>query len=155
MGFNYGRERQKFEDNWRKLRIQYRAAGLSEDQVDELYTFDNDVFREQRRYENHRQSLPSEELSDDDQGSMASLFRKFEQLSDTFDESSFSGAFAWVDTISDAKLTYRLKQLRQADLELLTLLAVNGYTQSEIARLQGCSKNAISKKVIRIKNFLK
>jgi DNA-directed RNA polymerase specialized sigma24 family protein len=155
MGFNYSRERRKFEAEWVKLRAEYREAGFPEDKIDAMYIFDEEAFRSQRRYQSHNQSLPFEDLGGDDREYRTSLFAKFEQLSVAFDESDFPGRYAWVDTIENETLVSRLKQLKQSDLELLTIIAIEGYSQAEVARLSGCSKNAISKKIIRIRNFLR
>ena len=155
MGFNYGKERRQFEAEWVKLRRQYREAGFPEDKIDAMYAFDEKVFRQRRSYENHNQPLPSEDFGEDDSENRTSLFGKFESLAVSFDDSEFDGRFDWVDTVSDPALTYRLKQLKQADLELLTMIAIEGYSQSEAARLLGCSQKNISLKMTRIKKFLK
>ena len=48
----------------------------------------------------------------------------------------------------------RLCKLSQDDLELLTLLMVDGYRQVDIARIKGCSRNVISKRLKKIKKIL-
>ncbi|MGB4658903.1 MAG: sigma factor-like helix-turn-helix DNA-binding protein, partial [Mobilitalea sp.] len=60
-----------------------------------------------------------------------------------------------IDTISDDALSRKLRDLSDDELELLTLLAIEGYTQREIARKMHCSQNAISKRLIKIKRILK
>ena len=45
MGFNYAKERRKFEAEWRKLRREYGQAGMAPDAIDALYDFDFDGFR--------------------------------------------------------------------------------------------------------------
>ena len=155
MGFNYSKERRKFEDAWVKLRAEYRAAGFPEDKIDAMYIFDEEVFRSERCYQSHNQPLPSEDLGGDDREYRTSLFAKFEQLSVAFDESDFPGRYAWVDTIDNPDLVSRIKLLNQSDLELLTLFAIDGYSQAEIAHFLGCSQQNVSLKIVRIKSFLK
>ena len=154
MGFNYAKERREFEAEWKKLRQQYREAGFLEDKIDLMYDFDDEAFRKRRGYVNHNQFLPPEDFGGDGE-QRTSLFGKFECLAAAPDEGAFTSRSNWVDGLSDPALTYRLKLLKQTDLELLTLFVIEGYSQTEIARLQGCSQKNISLKITRIKNFLK
>ena len=52
MGFNYAKERGKFEAEWRKLRQEYEQAGMEPSSIDEIYLFDLAEFRsaEDSRY---------------------------------------------------------------------------------------------------------
>ena len=155
MGFNYGKERRQFEAEWVKLRLQYREAGFPEDKIDAMYAFDEEVFRQRRNYENRNQPLPLEDFGEDDSENRTSLFGRFESLAVSFDDCAFAGRFDWVDTISDATLVSRLKKLSQEDLELLTLFAIDGYSQPQIARLEGCNQSTVSRKLTRIQKFLR
>ena len=83
------------------------------------------------------------------------MFRKFTSLSASFDETELSDRYAWIDTISDDTLSKKLKNLSKDELELLTLLSIEGYTQREIARKMHCSQNVISKRLIKIRRILK
>jgi len=155
MSFNNALNRRKFEEEWKKLREQYRKAGFSEESIQAMRTFDEEAYRSDRRYAEHNQELPSEDFGDDDGENATILFSKFESLSVSFDESDFETRYAWVDTVSDPRLVYRLKCLKEKDLELLTLIIVDGYRQPEIARLLGCSQQNVSLKMTRIKKVLK
>lgn len=155
MGFNYAREKREFMKEWARLRCEYQAAGMSEETIKKLYSFDWEWFCSRRSFANHSQELPVEHIDEDSEQSQSNLINKFDTMRTEFDESTFDGRFAWVDTIEDAVLVDKLKRLSAEDLELLTLIAMDGYQQAELARLRGCSKNAISKKIIRIKTFLK
>ena len=154
MGFNYAIEKRKFEKEWERLCLEYRTAGMPEQVIQELHDFDWQWFCSRRVYINRTQELPDETISGDAEN-RSGLFHKFEALRSSFDESMFSGRLAWVETVECPKLADKLRRLSADDLELLTLLAVDGYSQAEIARVRGCSKNAISKKTIRIKKTLK
>ena len=154
MGFNNAKERRKFEDEWVKLRKQYREAGFSEESIAAMREYDEEAYRSNRRFEEHSQQMPSEDFGEDGDENRTSLFGKFGSFAVTFDENDFESRYAWVDTVNDPKLASGLKQLKESDLELLTLIAVDGYGQREIARLLGCNHNAIWKKIARIKKFL-
>jgi DNA-directed RNA polymerase specialized sigma24 family protein len=147
MSFNNGRERRKFEDEWQKLREMYRQAGLSEEGIEAMRAFDEDAYRSRRRFEEHTQPLPTEDFGDEDSENRTTLFQKFESLLTSFDENDFTGRYAWVDSIADSILTSKLKHLKDSDLELLTLYAIDGYSQPEIAGLLGCTQQNISKRL--------
>lgn len=155
MGFNYGREKSIFDKEWEKLCEQYKKAGMNEEVIQELYDFDCSWFRMRRNYENRVQALPAEEIDEQRTETRSNLFQKFASLSTSFDEMEFSGRYAWIDIISDDTLSKKLKNLSEDELELLTLSAIEGYTQREIAKKMHCSQNAISKRLIKIKRILK
>ena len=93
-------------------------------------------FREERTYREHTES-----------------FEITEYLSK--DNTEFHSRYWWIEEISDPNLAKKIKSLSQDDIELLTLYAILGYTQDEIAQTKGCTKQNIQKKIRRIKNFLK
>lgn len=155
MGFNYSREKLIFDREWEKLREQYQKAGMNEEAIQELYDFDWSWFRMRRNFENHVQALPEDEIGEEKLDTRSSLFLKFASLSTSFDEEDFLGRHDWIDTISNDALSKKLKDLSNDELELLTLLAIEGYTQREIARIMHCSQNAIYKRLIKIKRILK
>ena len=48
MAWNNGLERKKFEAEQAKLTAEYRAAGMSEEQIQKMYEFDLGVFHGNR-----------------------------------------------------------------------------------------------------------
>ena len=57
MKFNNGSERVRLENRWKKLRIQYREAGMSEDAIQAMYQFDLDVLNSERAYVDNTQPI--------------------------------------------------------------------------------------------------
>ena len=154
MGFNNAKERRKFEAEWKKLRKQYQEAGFSEESINAMRAFDEEEYRSRRRFEEHNRRLPSEDFAEEDYENANSSIN-FKSLSVIFDECSFDGRYDWVETVDDPILASKLKQLNESDIELLTLIGIEGYNQREIAVILGCSQNGISKRVIKIKKYLK
>ena len=154
MGFNYAREKRRFDADWLKLADEYRAAGFNEVGIQAMRDFDWDAFNQRRAYENRTQDLPSETIGDDGD-ECSTLFQKFSSLTTGFDESVFTGRYGWIDAIDNPVLAGKLINLSDSDKELLTLLAFEGYTQSEIAKIQGCSQSAVCQRITRIKKVLK
>ena len=137
MPYNHALEYRKFEAQQRRLRREYEQAGMREAEISAMYLFDLAVFNRERRHWEHTRELPED----------------FRSLADPADEAH--PRLWWVEEIGDPVLAKRLKALSETDLELLTLYAMDGYTQPEIARKQGTTQQAISKKLARLKNFLK
>ena len=154
MGFNYAKEKRSFDAEWIKLDEQYREAGFDAESIQMMRDFDWKLFCRRRTYENRVQSFPSEIIDDSDDGSNSNLFKKFLSLSVTFDERAFEGRYDWINTLTNPILSYKLAKLSDDDKELLTLLIIDVYTQTEIAVMQGCSQQYINKKLKRIKIFL-
>ena len=154
MGFNYAKERRKFEAEWRKRRQEYEQAGMDPDAVDALYRFDLDEFRSRRRYETWTQPMPDRYPTEAHVGTEKKK-KNYKRLSTTFDEADFFGEAAWLDTIEDSTLLKRLRKLPQKDLELLQFIVLEGHTQEELAQKWHCSQSSISKRFLRIKKFLR
>lgn len=153
MSFHYAREKCKFDKEWEQLHREYVAAGMDENAIAKMKAFDWGWFCSRRVYANHTQELPEESSFDEDKHS--TLFRKFAALSVAFEQHQPSGRYAWVESIEDEKLYQQLSSLSKKDLELVTLIAMDGYRQSEVARMWGCSRNAIYKRIQKIKRILR
>lgn len=154
MGFNYAKERRKFEAEWQKRRQEYEQAGMASDAIESLYHFDLDAFRSRRRYETWTQPMPDRYPAENHVGT-PSLQKNYKRLSTTFDEADFFGETAWLDTIEDPALLKHLRKLSQKDLELLRFLVLEEHTQEELAQKWHCSQSSISNQFRRIKKFLR
>lgn len=155
MGFNYAGEKRIFDKEWKKLAAEYKEAGFDEAGIQAMHDFDWELFCRRRTCENSEQELPSEVIEDNKDESKSTLFTKFPSLTDRFDENSFMGKYSWTQAITDSILADKLSKLSDEDLELVTLFVLDGYKQTEIAVMRGCSQAAICKKIKRIKIYLK
>ena len=151
MSFNYGQEKRKFEKEWAKTAAWYARAGMDKDSIEEIRRFDWNLFCKERTYSNHTQVLPNEIADESDERSV--LFQKYEVLSVTFSESDFHERYDWIQAIENQKITSKLRQLSNEDLELLTLLVIYERTQREIAALFGISQVGILKRIERVKKL--
>ena len=50
MGFNYAREKRKFDEKWKKLEDWYRESGMSEDAIREMREYDWSEFNSTRKF---------------------------------------------------------------------------------------------------------
>ncbi len=58
-----------------------------------------------------------------------------------------SGRCDWIEELSDPRLYAKLRELSEADLELLTLLCVDGRSQAQTANVLGFTQQAVSKRL--------
>ena len=133
---------------------------MSEEKIKALYEYDLTDFNSNRRFITHTQSINLADLEADEDGNAESgrnpLFEKFRDvLSVDNSEELLQSRHDWVEKIDDPKLAKKLKKLSHDDLELLTLFAFDGYSQNEIAAFFSVSQQAISKRINRIKKYLK
>ena len=63
--------------------------------------------------------------------------------------------FTWIGEIEDEHLLSALEKLSDEDLELLTLYIYEGYSTVELSKAYGIAHQNISKRIIKITNFLK
>ena len=155
MGWNNANERRKFEEQQKRLAIEYRANGMTDKQIEEMYQFDLRQFNSNRRYREHTQAFQVDEFDDADE-SDNSLMRYFpEPLTSKIDDLASKTRFGWVEEIEDERLYKNLIGMSKDDIELITLYVFDGYTQDEIANYMNCTKQNIQKKFHRIKKHLK
>lgn len=152
MSFNYAREKRKFDREWEQMQKEYAVAGMDEEVIAQMKEFDWKWFCSRRSYDNHNQPLPEEDFAE---GGNTALFRKFPSLSVDFEAQKFLERYAWLQEIGDEKIHQRLSNLGKKDLELVTLIAIDGYTQTEIAKMWECSRSAITQRMNKIKKILK
>ncbi|MDD4493396.1 MAG: sigma factor-like helix-turn-helix DNA-binding protein [Eubacteriales bacterium] len=157
MSWNDSIKRIEFKAKHEKQADEYRKLGMSEEQIQAMYEYDYEQYKSERRYRKHNQSMePADFSSADDDIEKTPLFTKFaETLTITDDNAPSHSRYWWVEEIGTPALAEKLKRLSENDLELLTLIAFDGYTQADIAEWQGISKQAVSKKICRIKKLLR
>ena len=63
--------------------------------------------------------------------------------------------FTWIGEIEDEHLLSALEKLSDDDLGLLTLYIYEGYSTVELSKAYGIAHQNISKRIIKITNFLK
>ena len=153
MEWNNGEERKRFEREQARLRKEYLAAGMTEEQIAELRAFDEEWFRQRRTEARHTQELDIY-TSEDEERKDNPLIEKFSDRL-TVTDKHWQGRYAWIEQIADERLYRAIKALSDEDKELLTLLYKYSYSQTKIASIYGVVKVVICKKIKRIKKFLK
>ncbi len=157
MSWNNGYERRKFEARQKKQAAEYRALGMTEEQIKTMYEFDLEQFNCDRKYHRHTQEFTLSDFDDDGvESGRSPMFERFaEQLTTTMENVRFSsGRYAWFEDFDNDEVREWLYALPEEDKEILTLLVEEQLTQSEIAYRLGVSQPAICKKIAKYKIFL-
>jgi RNA polymerase sigma factor (sigma-70 family) len=155
MSFNKGYELKKFEAHWEKLRIEYVAAGMTEEAIQKMYDYDRLQFNSERTFIERTQEFtaPAYESSEEEASPLMLRYQDAITVTDTYHETK--SRFAWIGEIENERLLSALENLSEDDLKLLTFYAYEGYTVTEISKVLGVSQPTISIKIKRITNFLK
>lgn len=154
MSFNNGNERRKLNAKWEQLRVQYREAGMSEEAIQEMYEFDLGVLNSERAYDANTVAVCDGD--DDKDARKAADFKQYEAaitVTDTYHETK--SRFGWIGEIENERLLSALEKLSEDDLKLLTLYVYEGYSTVELSKVYGIAHQNISKRIIKITNFLK
>lgn len=155
MEWNDGKERAKFAKEEAKLREQYLAAGMTEEQIEELYEFDLVWYRSCRREAQHTQALDIQTGEDEDRKMENPLYKKFFEKLAREDDPSYFSHLGWLEEIQDERLYAAIRSLPEADLELLTKYAILCVTNKDLATLLGVSHQAITGKISKIRKILR
>ena len=156
MGFNYAIEKAKFEREWTQLRVEYEKAGMSNEKINILHDYDWENFKKERIYAIHTQEFREAQYDNgNSQEDKSPLFKKFLSAISRWDNYAASTSTGWIEDITDERLAARLKELSQEDLELLTQIIIQGFTQSDLEQMGYGKQYKISRRISRLKNFLK
>ena len=155
MSFNKGYELKKFEARWEKLRIEYAAAGMTEDAIQKMYDYDRQQFNAERAHLERTQELSTDtfECSEDENSPLMKRYREVTTVTDTYHETQ--NGFAWIGEIENERLLAALESLSELDLKILTLYVYAGYTESEIASALESKRITIHKRIERTTMFFK
>ena len=155
MAWNNGLERKRFDEEQERIAAEYRAAGMTEEQIKQMYQFDLDAFNSKRRFNEHNQQFPEDVLeeSDDDK---SPLFEKFlDSVSVGLDLSNIKDRYWWIEEIENIQLLTAIKELSAEEIELITQIVFDELTQDDIAKTLDVSQSAVSQKMKKIFENLK
>ena len=157
MGWNNAYERKKFEAKQKKQAEEYRALGMSEEQIQIMYEFDLEQFNSNRSYYSHTQSfIPDDFDESEDDDEKLSIFEKFKDvLTISIEDSSDKSRYWWIEEIDEPETVKKIKSLSERDLEILTLMVIDELTHEEIAKIMGVCVRTIERKNARFKNLFK
>ena len=102
MEWNNGKERALFEKEQAQKRKEYLAAGMTEEQIQSLRSFDEDWYRKRRREARHTQRLNITAFDEDDgdDETQNPLLKKFLHNFSVEDKHWENDLFGWIAGIS-------------------------------------------------------
>ena len=62
MGYNYSREKRKFDAEWKKKEAWYRDSGMSEEVIQEIFTYDWVEFNSTRKFYRYMEDVDVERI---------------------------------------------------------------------------------------------
>lgn len=151
MSYNSGNARRIFYTKWNNLREEYRAAGMEEDAIQKLYEYDLAVFNNDRAHHRYDVEIPTADDSENQSDYVE--YERATTVTDTYHE--MKTRFAWVGEIKNERLQAGLEKLSDEELQLITLYFYEEYSTVELSKVYGIAHQNISKRIIKITNFLK
>lgn len=152
MKWNDGLERALFMKEQAKLRKQYLAAGMTEEQIRALYKFDLNWYKSRRREAVHTQRLDIQSGEDEDINKDNPLYKKFFEKLAVEDNHADYSRFGWIEEVGNEDLAKGVSSLSQIDKELLTML-LDGFSQGDIALALGVTQSAISQRIKKLRGI--
>ena len=159
MSWNNAYERKKFNARIKREIAEYQAAGMTEEQIAEIVMFDEEQFRNDRRYRMHTQEFCESDFDDDEGGDngKSPLYQKYmEQLTVSIDDEKVrTDRYGWIEDIKNTELYTALSNMSEERMDLLTSIVFEGKSMTEIAKEKGLSVSAITQRMGTIKKYLK
>lgn len=155
MKFNYSKEKRRFDREHEQLYIEYKNAGMSDEDIKQIFDWDWELFKEERRYIEHYQKW-EHFMDDGDEGDIKNPFmeRNLEKFST--EQNYFSGELTSCLEFVESKDIYKaLKKLGKQQWTVLYLYAIYDMSQEEIARILGISQPAVAQRIETIRKKIK
>lgn len=154
MAFSYASAYKRFRNELEKKHELYRQLEMTDEQIEALDSFDTREFLSECVYRFHTQSLDICEDTDYDE-SNTPLYKKFGDVLTVEMKLTVSGKYGWMEEITSPELQRRLMTLSEEELSILDEYVFGEKTQKEIGAEHGIAQKNISKKLKRIKEYLR
>ena len=138
MGYNYSREKRKFDAEWKKKEAWYRESGMSEEAIQEIFTYDWAEFNATRRFYRYMEDVDVEQIPEKTCDILEAALSK-----------------EWIELLNSPETVRRIRKLPADYIEIIEMLYFENLTQREIAKRMSCSQQNIAKKIEKIKKVLK
>ena len=138
MGYNYSREKRKFDAEWKKKETWYRESGMSEEAIQEIFTYDWAEFNTTRRFYRYLEDVDMERIPEKSCDILEAALSK-----------------EWIELLDSPETVRKIRKLPVDYIEIIEMLYFEKLTQREIAERMSCSQQNIAKKIEKIKKVLK
>lgn len=138
MSWNDGIERKKFENAEAKQEKEFRKLGMTDDQIQEIYQLDLEVYKGNRVYAIHNQSLEAMADEEDNPQQPTALIENFT----VYITSDRSDPYWWINEIEDKVLLAAVKALSDDEKLIIKLKVFDKLSQDKVAKIMGVSRYA-------------
>ncbi len=138
MGYNYSREKRKFDAEWKKKEEWYRESGMSEEVIQEIFTYDWAEFNATRKFYRYMEDVDVDRISEKSGDILEAALAK-----------------DWTELLDSLEMLRKIRKLPADYIEIIEMLYFENLTQWEIAERMSCSQQNIAKKIEKIKKILK
>ena len=138
MGYSYSREKRKFDIEWKKKEEWYRESGMSEEAIQEIFTYDWAEFNATRKFYRYMEDVDVERISEKSGDILEAALAK-----------------DWTELLDSPEMLRKIRKLPADYIEIIEMLYFENLTQREIAEWMSCSQQNIAKKIEKIKKILK
>ena len=138
IGYNYSREKRKFDIEWKKKEAWYRESGMSEEAIQEIFTYDWAEFNSTRRFYRYLEEVDVERIPEKSGDILETALAK-----------------DWTELLDSPAMLRKIRKLPADYIEIIEMLYFENLTQREIAERMSCSQQNIAKKIEKIKKILK
>ena len=138
MGYNYSREKRKFDAEWKKKEAWYRDSGMSEEAIQEIFTYDWAEFNATRRFYRYMEDVDLERIPEKSCDILEAVLSK-----------------EWIELLDSPETVRKIRKLSVDYIEIIEMLYFENLTQREIAEIMSCSQQNIAKRIEKIKKILK
>jgi len=151
MRFNYGLEKKRFEENWERLRKEYREAGMDEESIQKMYEYDWDDFKRERTWCRHNCFLNDMYGSGKDgdcieeEGMHPLLLHHKDAMTNEME--TIEEIFGWMEDIEDEKLYRAVMALNDDQKTILTMRVFEEKTMKEIGEAYGISVWSVADRI--------
>lgn len=151
MSWNNGYERKQFDEDQEKQAKEYRKSGMSEEAIAAMHEFDEEAFHSRRAWEEHKQDIAATKSNGEETEYEQSIIQRFfDRFTTAYDTYGTHSRHWWLQELTDPRLVNAIPKLTKEDIELLTLIVIEGYTQKECAVRMHITQRAISYRIKRV-----
>lgn len=156
MNWNDGYERKLFEKKNENQNKEYKALGMTDEQIQAINEFDYERYKAERIYNLHTQPLDINVFfeSDCDESDNALLKKFGDQISVSLEDGEGFSRYWWIEQLDTPELAAAIKALPEKDIGLLTMVAFDKMSQQEIANYLGVKRITVAQRMFKIRNKL-
>lgn len=156
MSFNNARESRRFQNEQKKMTAEYKAAGMTEEQIREMQEFDKAAFNRNRCELEWRGKLNMDFIETDYSLNSDKEIpdRLLGDMNTDVLEIESDRKETWLESIhlTNDEMWQMIVSMSERNIEIIYLYASVGYNQTEIGKILGINQRTISYQINKLKD---